>query len=297
MLFFEAGGACFNEITCTVATAHTDGFDESTLGDVTASLGSQDIMDRSDPLNPLSDWNYVFVPYCTGDVHAGSNPDGVGGRTQVGHQNVRAYLSRLLPTFADAETVLVAGTSAGGFGALFNYDLIARTFNCTPVHLLNDAGVLLPDTYLRPCLQQRWREAWQFDGALPADCSGCSDAMGGGLANVLLTLAQRYSDRRFGLISSLEDSVLRQFFGFGYSPTCDVGAPMPASDFEAGVLALRDDLLAEEPNFRTFLQPGNQHTFLLGDASGPVADGVGLREWVGQLLSGDAAWSHVGPDP
>ena len=31
------------------------------------------IFDLADPRNAVRDWSMVFVPYCTGDVHSGSN--------------------------------------------------------------------------------------------------------------------------------------------------------------------------------------------------------------------------------
>jgi hypothetical protein len=31
------------------------------------------LLDRNNPKNPVHDWSMVFVPYCKGDVHSGSN--------------------------------------------------------------------------------------------------------------------------------------------------------------------------------------------------------------------------------
>ena len=32
-----------------------------------------DLLDRTNPQNPVRDRSMLFVPYCTGDVHSGSN--------------------------------------------------------------------------------------------------------------------------------------------------------------------------------------------------------------------------------
>lgn len=29
------------------------------------------LVDNGNPLNPVRDWAYLFIPYCTGDVHLG----------------------------------------------------------------------------------------------------------------------------------------------------------------------------------------------------------------------------------
>ena len=61
-------------------------------------------LDRARATNPFRDASYVFVPYCTGDLHAGSNVatyDVLGPRTfaHVGRRNVEALLPRLRATW------------------------------------------------------------------------------------------------------------------------------------------------------------------------------------------------------
>src|SRR5947207_12825137 len=77
--------------------------------------------DRHDDTNPFRNDSFVFVPYCTGDVHAGSKPDAnYGGRIThpVGYQNMTAYLTRPVPTVSSASPGILSGARAGGFGAL-----------------------------------------------------------------------------------------------------------------------------------------------------------------------------------
>src|ERR1700683_4943900 len=79
--------------------------------------------DRTAAANPFKDYSYVYVPYCTGDNFAGANVVQYGGMTamHVGFRNVSAFLSRIVPTFPAATHVVLAGSSAGGFGAIFNW--------------------------------------------------------------------------------------------------------------------------------------------------------------------------------
>lgn len=293
LILLEGGGACFDPVSCA-GVANADGYGEDQFAGDARGVLQRGILDRDDPANPFADWSYVYVPYCTGDVHGGQNPRGLGGRMFLGHQNFAWYLTRIVPTFAHVEEVVLAGRSAGGLGTIVNYPQTADAFGCTPVHVIDDAGGLLPDEYLRPCLQTMVRDAWSLDDAVPDDCAQCSCDDGGGLVNVLPWAAARYPDRRFAFLTSLEDTTMRTFYGYGYSPRCNFPQNMPGEDYAAGVLAARE-LLATHPNFRTFYVEGEQHTFTYQSLAVNEVDGVTVGEWLGQMLRGDEAWEHVGP--
>ncbi|AKF09919.1 pectin acetylesterase-family hydrolase [Sandaracinus amylolyticus] len=292
VIYLEGGGACFDSITCS-GVAGINGFDGDDLAGSSGQISNYGIFRRGDEANPMRDWNYVYVPYCTGDAHAGTNPDGFEGREQVGFDNVHEYLRRLVPTFRESELVLLTGASAGGLGAFANFDQVQQAFGCTPVHMLDDSGPVLDDEYLRPCLQSIARDYWGL--AVPADCTACTADDGGGLSAVWTYLALKYPDRRFGFLSSTADRTFRTFFGYGLSPRCNFPQSMSAAMFEEGVIDLRDRILGPHDNFRTFYQEGDFHTFV-GRSLGSVSqDGTTLGAWVGQLIDGDEAWSNVGP--
>src|SRR5262245_18230366 len=85
VIYLEGGGACFNDDTCG-HVAHPSGWGASEFA---VNIGPYNIgiFDRLDDANVMRDATYVFVPYCTGDVHAGAKPDGMGGRAFVGYGN------------------------------------------------------------------------------------------------------------------------------------------------------------------------------------------------------------------
>src|SRR5688500_10363210 len=161
VIYMEGGGACFNANTCR-SVAHPTGFGPTEFG---ANIGIYNvgIFDRNDDKNPLRNATFIFVPYCTGDVHAGNNPSGMDGRAFVGYSNVGAYIDYLGPKSADIRRVILTGSSAGGFGALMNFHRTQQAFGETPVYLLDDSGPPLGDAYLTPCLQKMFREAWNLD--------------------------------------------------------------------------------------------------------------------------------------
>lgn len=297
VVFFEGGGACFNLATCLLNDAFRDfgalKFDAWKLG-----LGQGGIFDPDDADNPVADWSVVYVPYCTGDVHAGDREDvgidGVFGAQQfVGYRNVGHYLERIVPTFADVGQVLVTGQSAGGFGAAFNYDRIAGAFPGARVTLLDDSGPPMRDMYLAPCLQAEWRSLWNLDATLPLDCDECFSDDGGGISNLALYLGDKHPDQRLALVSSLEDAVIRTFFGYGQND-CQ-GGVMTGAEFEAGLLDLRAHVFTDDdPTWGSFLLPGIGHTVVGGPGYFTAeVQGVRLVDWLQDLLLGQAA--HLAP--
>lgn len=292
MIYLEGGGACFNTFTCATV-AHQNGFGEADMTQTASDYGHLGVFDREDGDNPFRDWNFVFVPYCSGDVHAGLNDAGLGGRTMVGYRNIGEYLERLVPTFRDADQVVLAGSSAGGFGAAFNYDRVARAFGSRPTFLLDDSGPPMSDTYLTPCLQQEVRDVWKLDDTLPAGCTACRGADGGGLVNLATYLGETYPQVRQGLISSNRDGVIRTFYGFGY-PTCASTQPMPEATFAMGISELTT-IVAPYPSFSAYVLDSSAHVWLLDPVGGTTSGGVKLSDWLRALLDGGAGWHTVTP--
>lgn len=297
MIYFQGGGACFNDLTCGINPSSFDAGDFAGL----ASGGSAGIFDPDASKNPVGDWNVVFVPYCTGDVHSGDNTDvtvpGVGGTHQfVGYANVGAYLERLVPTFAGVSHVLVTGESAGGFGAAFNYDRIADAFrDAAAVTLLDDSGPPLADDVLKPCLQQIWRDLWGMNKNIPADCSACFQPDGGGIVEYARYLGEKHADQHLALISSTADNVIRLFFGFGANDCSPLFPDTPADVFEAGLIEARDQYFGEPAGVwgSYFIDGTDQHTWLSSSYYTAKVDGVVLVDWVRDLIDGKVA--HVGP--
>jgi len=295
VIYFQSGGACFNTATCNQTA---ESFGVASYDNFVQNVGSNGIFDKDQPDNPVGDWSVVFVPYCTGDVHTGAQPDGqVAGVAEpqqfVGYTNVTHYLNRVVPTFLDGtDQILVTGESAGGFGSAFNYDRIADAFPDRPVTLLDDSGPVMSDETLAPCLQQLWRDLWNLDANLPADCSDCFNPDGGGLSNVLTYLGDKHQDQRLGLVSSLEDQSIRYFFGFGLND-CG-GGQMSGPMFADGLVDLRDNWMSEPAGtWGAFYLSGPQHTWLTPSFYSAETDGVLLREWVADLLAGTA--TNVAP--
>jgi len=84
-IYFEGGGACWDTITCTNGAAvNLDvTYDAAKLATDVSGL----VVDHASAPAPLDTTTYVFVPYCTGDLHDGTNvmayPGGPRSTTRV----------------------------------------------------------------------------------------------------------------------------------------------------------------------------------------------------------------------
>jgi hypothetical protein len=296
MIYLEGGGACFNESTCSFTPSSVR---ETVTGETMDSVravakpqapGTEGIFDATKAANPVADWNMIYVPYCTGDAHAGTRANakvpGVDRPQQfVGYRNMTKFLSRIIPTFHDAGKVLLAGASAGGIGAAANFNQTQDGFGSVPVVLLDDSGPVFSDAFVSPCLQKQMRELWGLDGSLPPDCRACFQADGGGLGQAAVFLQHKYPNAIAGLVSSEQDSVMRFFFGWGEN-TCRV-APYTKEKYTQALADLRDGHGFTPAQLGTFFYPGKKHEHIFRDRFYTEAvGGVTLAQWTADLIAG-----------
>jgi hypothetical protein len=302
MIFLEGGGACFNGLLCIYNPRNVN---ESLEGEtIVEAIGgvqpepqtprTRGILDVDHPDNPVADWNMVYVPYCTGDVHAGARHDQVvpdllfeGPQQFVGYLNMQKFLGRIIPTFQDADQVLLAGVSAGGVGAVLNYPQTQDGFGDIPVYVLDDSGPAFADAYMAPCMQQAWRDLWGFDDIIPPDCGDrCFQEDGGGLVNLLRYAAEKYPNLRGGLISTLEDEIIRLFYGNGNNDcTPNLLEAYPADTYTAALRNLRDEWLP--PGVGTYYMSGALHQHVFRDRFyGHEVDGMSQADFLAAILDG-----------
>jgi hypothetical protein len=240
----------------------------------------------------------VFVPYCTGDVFAGTNEAAIPAGTTtpqlaVGYRNVGTFLERIVPTFRSASAVLLAGVSAGGFGAAVNYERTAQAFGDVPVHLLDDSGPgpFLQDPYLASCLEDQLVSLWKLDDAFLSAC-GAACAAPDRLSKRMASTIASHPDRAFGLLTSMDDATVTSFLGFGASD-CTAQVALSATAFGAALGDVRTRLQGDA-NFGAFYFPGQDHVSLLAGAFDTrTAGGTALTSWVTGLAGGQVA--NVGP--
>jgi len=302
MIFIEGGNACFNAITCGVTPFEFNETDfnkrvASTADETSISVG---ILDRTMAANPVKDWSFVYVPYCTGDLVAGQAeatiPGVTGTQHFAGYADMGLFLARIVPTFSTAKQVLLAGMSAGGFAAGANYAQVARAFGATPVTLLDDSGPFMQDPYLAACFQNEIRKLWGLDSTILVDCgTDCSNP-----ASFFLDLVEhsvkKYPNVNFGLADSTDDAVITAFFGYGDN-NCMGVTQETAAMFTAGLQDIRTQL-SSQSNYGEFIFTGIDHTTTQSaafytrtaggtpDGGADAGPGVKMTDWVTGLISG-----------
>ena len=289
IIFLQGGGACWDAVTCEGNPAS---FSQGDFADWAGGSGYSGFFNSQSSDNPFDNWNVVYIPYCTGDVHAGQQPNGnVPGGPQnqqfVGHTNMTLALDKIQPEFSDANRVLLIGASAGGYGTVFNYTQVAASFPDATVSLINDSGPLFEDdSTLTDCLQQKWRDLWLMNNSLPAGCTACFGADGDGIVNLYDFLATTYSDGNFGMIASKEDEVIRSFFGLGRM-NCGASDPLSAGEYAAGITDLHDNVLIPTGRWSTFIPLGDGHVYSTSNSYNTQRiDGNRLREWCEGVVNG-----------
>lgn len=286
-VYLEGGGACFNQ------------FCESLFTRGPNEPGAGGVFDRSNPANPLGDWTWVYVPYCSGDVYAGKAETMLAGkmRTFSGYANITAFLERLVPSF-DVDQVVLGGSSAGGFGAAVNFPQTQRAFGSVPVALIDDSGPPMSAEVFPPCLQSLWRSVWGLDKTLIEECGDDCNATDDFIADAFDHALREFPDMRGGVFSSTGDQTIRTFAGYGWSGGYNMCNNVPnavtGAVYTAGLTELRTRVMADSPGLGTYFVTGSSHTILrtgnfyttkIGDAT--------VAQWLAGTLAGTA--SHLGP--
>lgn len=333
LFYLEGGGVCFNPQLCSLNAKNLkeriygdvfppppNASDPMTIRLVTSSSNFEPyttgIFDTTSTLNPVRDWNMVFVPYCTGDVYGGTLsdvtvPGDTSGTKQqfVGYLNMQKFLARIVPTFKDASKVLLTGTSAGGFGAGLNFNQTQDAFKkvgSAEVTAVLDSAVILNDTFLDPCLQKQWRELWGLNGALPWDCAACQRPDGSGFWQLIFYSSQKYPNARLGVVSGIHDSIMRLFLALGENHCQNPPLLMPDTKYADALADLRAQIAAypDGVRFASYYIGGGAapngipydtvHQWLWQDrVYEKLAGGKTIAAWLGLLLNGQA--TTVGP--
>lgn len=291
LIYLEGGGGCWDAATCKdslhIQNANLNGFDAITLQRVMVSgvsdyappippnYGSMGIWDRASVANPFKDHNYVYIPYCTADFHAGKYPNSpADGLSHVGYENMTAALAYLTGIFTASSTtqVVLSGESAGGFGALWNFPQTQAAFGDIPVVLIASSGPPLPEPYLSASMEEAWREAWGLDGAKSAAAPSTH------LFPYLQWVARTYQNRKLDFIEMTGD----------FAISIALGIPLfGPNSLGKGLFDARQRMQRIAPNVGFFLVPSVAHGCLHQDPGNWPAPSVpyghanlSLNDWI-----------------
>lgn len=286
VLYLQGGGACWESFACVDfdegrgAASHLRNGVDSTIVLNEAKV-PQFYFDRSKTDNPLKNAHYVYVPYCTGDLHAGNKAKKydkfLSPQVTVQHRgahNLEKILERLVEEMPSLERIRFVGVSAGGYGVTLNWWRVIRAFPDAQVDVLNDSG---PPISTSGGEYGTMQAAWGIE--MPPGCDDCKASM----KNFLPFYADSVpAPHRYGLLAYSRDEVVRLYFGYAQDP----------DGYESRVNSLVSEMGDRQRAFRI---TGTTHV-MLGQPSPPsTSTNVSLRDWIEELVTDSPSWGHAGP--
>lgn len=274
VFFMQGGGACFTAATCAPGSGTYKA--TVTAGDDPSGFGSG-IWDFSEARNPFADWSFVFVPYCTGDLHLGTATQQYSPDVVVHHNgsiNATTALDDLAAQFPAATQVVVAGESAGSAPTPLYAAMTHDRLPAAQISVLADGSGAYPDSAEG---SGAIADMWGVQGALPQ----WPEVSGLGLSDWSLPdLFVRAHDHDPDIVFARHDYAydgVQQFF--------------------AGLLGIPGDELVElidgnenlieqgGVDLHSYISAGDAHT-VLGHPEfyTETTEGVALVDWVADLV-------------
>lgn len=275
VLFFMGGGACFSPETCSF----TDGTYTVQAGGSPGDTATG-IFDFDNPDNPFRDYSFVFVPYCTGDIHIGNAVHDYGDGLTVNHVgfvNATAGLDYVVENFPDASEVFVTGSSAGGVPAPLFGGLVSDELPDANVTVLADASGAYPDN---PPVNEAIGTIWgtfenvpdwpENEGLEPSDWS---------IPGLFVQAGLHDPDIRFARYDSAYDEVQEQFSSL---------AGLEDGDLKTIIENNEDGIEAAGVPVASYISPGTVHTILGDDALYTLeVEGISFLDWLTDYAGGD----------
>ncbi len=299
MIYFQGGGACWDGFTCGARGQFASQFDVST--DFSDETGGQGIFNLDNPDNPIADYNIVFVPVCTGDIHTGDAvvtydvpKEALGvDFDQItvnfkGFVNAQAVLEWTYENFMAPEQVFVAGCSAGGYGATHNGPYIMQHYADTPVVHFSDAAAGV--------IARGWTGLgeWNIDATIPRFLPGLEETTAASyrVNSLYQGMAKLFPNNTLSQYNSFLDGVQIFFYAFqeGVNIALEENADQAAVFGGRWASAMRSSIVgldATIPNFDYYMAGGGLHCITeSANFFTYTVDGVRFVDWLAGLLDG-----------
>jgi len=212
IVHFQGGGACWDALTCfgpkPLTRLKDSGFPNAAA--VFNSLNSAG--------HPFTDYTYIFMPYCTGDIFSGTHVKTYAPTKKAKHYgrlNTEKALQHIEAEFgnpiSDAEKLVVYGDSAGALGAMLNLDLIdALSSNVSDRTLIPDS----PGLHYNKIIWDRFTKEYLADLAQSLSRNGMKFDKNTGLVSKQSNeFCEHFSKWKVGYIQSTKDIVMSVVFG------------------------------------------------------------------------------------
>lgn len=280
VLDFQGGGACWNELTCSIGDAI---FSDSTgdLQNIQADIDAgrtTGIYDFDNPDNPFYGWTLIHVPYCTGDIHWGDatveyNDDLIIHHR--GYRNTMAVVEWMRIHYPALEMIVTAGCSAGAYGAIGHAPLISDIYTEAEVRVIADSGCgIITDSFLGDSFPQ-WNARENMTQHLPSLAGRPTETLT--LGDAYTAIGEAYPHIRISQVTTAYDK--DQIFYYSVMGGGELDWFDAAS---SSLTAIR----AATPTFRYYMAPGPVHCVHPYDLTNTrTVNGVRYADWVRSFIS------------
>ena len=300
VVYLTGGGACWDAATCDPETGNavlslapeTDPLAsvDSDISSAEAAAESAEgfdydaigggIFDFDNPGNPLRDWSFVRVPYCTGDIFLGDKRTDYGEFVveHRGLRNAAAAIEHLVDNFENVETLLITGSSGGGPPSPLLAGLAAdRLSPDVKIMALSDSGGAFGS--LPPLFNLYLDQVWGTMNNVPdwSSTNAVTSAEDWDIARLFNYAGKEHPSIRMGRFDFVDDSVQRYFKDI-------YGAESLAELFDA------NEALAEAGGgeLNVYLAPGDDHVILARDEMYSLeSGGESFLDWFTSFVNGD----------
>ena len=267
VLFLDGGGGCWSAATCATSSGNRY---QTTI----EPPDQGGIFDAGNARNPFAGYSFVYVPYCTADLHLGDADTTYAAGLTIhhhGYANGTAALDQLVESFPKATDVVVVGGSAGSVSAPLYAGLAADRLPAAHVTSISDSSGSYPDV---PQMNKLLTgKAWNARD-LPAHAS---------IPGFTIATAERHPGIVFARVDHSQDEDQKFHLKLTGTPSDDVAALLKttAAQIEKAGVTLH-----------TYTEPGSGHMVVDNDDFyTETVGGVVLADWVAGLVTG-----KPGPD-
>lgn len=279
VLYLEGGGGCFSAATCAF-----NGPDKAYTSQSLVTPEYLDdrggMFDFEDERNPLAEYSFVYVPYCTGDIHLGNTTTTYAPDLVVEHRgypNGLVAIEHLAANYPEATEVVVAGSSGGSPATPLYAGLIADHLPAARITTLGDSSGAYPD---EPVLNAVVGMLWGTMEAVPdwPEVEGMT-VREWSIPGLYRVVARHAPDISLGKFDYAFDEA-QAFYGqlVGLEPEALVTL----------IDEVDEDIEAGGAVVSSYVAPGSEHTILGSEEFYTLeVEGVRFLDWLTELVEGD----------
>lgn len=276
VLYLEGGGGCFSAETCAFDNEDQVYFAQSLA--TPEWLSQRDgIFDLEDPRNPLAGYSFVYVPYCTGDIHVGNATTAYAPDVVVEHRgypNGLIAVEHLASSYPEATDVVVTGISAGSAAAPLYAGLVADALPDARIVSMADSSGGYPDI---PELNGLVGSLWGTTAAVPdwPETAG-------------ITAREWSLPGLYGVVAAHAPEMVFGAFDHAYDGAQVFYAGLAGLDADELLTLIEENaarIEADGAEVAHYIAPGDGHTILDSDAIYDLeVEGVRFIDWLTELI-------------